>query len=108
MTIWADWAAVMTGLAFRLLEVWADALSATTAPFVEIPALDDVTQGNVARAYGVEGLTPAVSATVRLKLDPHVESDTFLTIWPPKGTSNGFPAAVCRSLFGDHAYRSVT
>lgn len=107
-TIGADWAWVMTGVALRLLEVWVDALGSTTAAFVEIPALVDVTQGDVARAYGVEGRTPASSATVRLKLDPHVESDTFLTIWPPKGTSNGFPAAVCRSLFGDHDHRSVT
>jgi hypothetical protein len=108
MPIAADWASVMTALALRLLEAWVDALSCTTAPFVEIPALVDVTEGDVARAYGVEGRAAAPSATVRLKLDPHLVGDSFLTIWPPKGTSNGFHARVCRTVFGDHDHRSVT
>ena len=101
-TIGPDWAAVMTGVALRLLEVWVDALSATTASFVEIPALVDVTEGDVARAYGVEVPTSVVPATVRLKLDPRVAGDSFLTIWPPKGAANGFPVLVCRTIFGNH------
>ena len=108
IAIGAGWAPIMTAVALRLLEVWVDALSSTTASFVEIPAVVDVTKGDVARAFGVEGPATVTSATVRLKLDPHVDSDTFLTIWPPKGTSNGFPAEVCRTIFGDHDHRSVT
>jgi hypothetical protein len=107
-TVGGDWASAMTGVALRLLEIWREALRSTAASFVEIPALVDVTQGDVARAYGVEGLAPDASTTVRLKLDPHLVGDSFLTIWPPKGTSDGFPAQVCRALFGDHEDRSVT
>ena len=108
MSVREPWAGVMTAVALRLLEVWIEALRATGAPFVEVPSLLDVTEGDVARAYGVAVPATATSATVRLRLDPHLAGDSFLTIWPPKGTSNGFPAEVCRTIFGDHDYRSVT
>ena len=101
MSVYEPWAAVMTSVALRLLEAWLETLRASGAPFVEVPALLDVTEGDVARAYGATVSATTIPATVRLKLDPHLAGDSFLTIWPPKGTSKGFPAEVCRTIFGD-------
>jgi hypothetical protein len=101
------WAAVMTGVARRLLRAWTDELSTDDVPaFVQLPVLTAVTGHDIAMAYGNprrhDGGAPAV---LRLELDPATdpEADSFLNLLPPAGHTGPpgrYFATACTTLFG--------
>jgi hypothetical protein len=98
------WTAVLNGLARRLTDDWIERLRGERPAFLELPALWEVTEADIARAHGREP-TGGGRATVRLRLDPaeDLDAQTFLTVLPP----DDYPASagehitrVCDDLLG--------
>jgi len=102
------WTQVLAGLASRLLGAWMNALGdRAEAAFAPVPAVLEVRQGDVARAYDAP-VTEGPAAAVRLTFDPSPqdEADSFLSIQPPDdypASAGEFLAGVCAALFGPPA-----
>ncbi|HEY0699742.1 MAG TPA: DUF2314 domain-containing protein [Micromonospora sp.] len=101
------WGAVLTGVARRVLRLWADDLARSESPaFAQLPVLTTVTGHDIATAYGRPERHDATGpALLRLELDPATdpEADSFLSLVPPAGhagSAGGYFASVCATLFG--------
>ncbi|ASW56101.1 DUF2314 domain-containing protein [Plantactinospora sp. KBS50] len=101
------WAAVMTGVARRLLRTWTDKLGDQDLPaFVQLPVMASVTSHDIAVAYGnPERHDGSAPARLRLELDPATdpEAESFLSLLPPEGhpgPAGRYFATVCATLFG--------
>jgi hypothetical protein len=101
------WGAVMTGLARRMLRIWAEELTAPEAPaFIQLPVQATVTGHDIAVAYGnPDQHDTSPPASLRLELDPATDpdADSFLSLRPPvghTGPAGRYFAAVCATLFG--------
>ena len=72
----------MTGIALRVLEQWIESIRDRSVDFVELPAVVEVSVGDVARAYCAQEAGGGSSAAVQLRLDPapDLTSDWFLTV----------------------------
>ena len=120
------WTRVLTGLASRLLGSWLNALRERPGPaFAPVPALLEVREGDIARAYDAP-VTEGPAAAVRLTFDPSPrdeagrplsgqprfepsprdEAGSFLSVQPPDdypASAGEFLAGVCAALFGSPA-----
>jgi hypothetical protein len=103
------WMTTLTGVASCLLGAWQTALrDRADGAFARFPALLEVSQDDVARAYGTAAKTgpkTGQSAAVRLSYDPSPEEGvgTFLSVRPPDdypASAGEFLAGVCAALFG--------
>jgi hypothetical protein len=101
------WTTVLKGLASRLLGTWLTALrERAEAAFAQLPAVLEVREGDIARAYG-DPVTEGPAAVVRLTFDPSPQdrADSFLSVQPPDdypASAGEFLAGVCAALFGWH------
>jgi hypothetical protein len=101
------WTSVLSGIAAVLLRRWSAALDLSSSEqpaFVGLPAELDVTQNDVAQAYGADPGGDA-SALVALRLDPtsDLDGESFLTVVAPSSypaSSGEFVAQVCGELLG--------
>jgi hypothetical protein len=96
------WAYLLTGVALRLVEMWTDALRSRPA-FVELPALIELTENDVARAYGRPVPGGGRSTTFQLESEPRVRGDSFLNVEPPGragGSGGAYLTTVCANFFG--------
>ncbi|MFN2543074.1 MAG: hypothetical protein ABR600_00685 [Actinomycetota bacterium] len=102
------WCWVMTGAGLALTEHWLDVLAGDPPPFVDIPASVEVTPAHIDRAYGKVADARDGAVRLRLRLDPATDPDTdsFLTIGPPRGSGprRAFMYDACVTLFGDPDY----
>ncbi len=101
------WTRVLTGLASSLLGSWLNALrDRTEAAFAQLPAVLEVGEGDIARAYDAP-VTEGAAVPVRLTFDPSPQdsTDSFLSVQPPDeypASAGEFLAGVCTALFGQH------
>lgn len=99
------WTYVLGGLAFRLLDLWLDALRQRDgAAFAEVPAEVEVSEADVASAYD-SAARGGGHTMVRLTFDPAPgdQEDSFLTVQPPdeyRGSAGEYMSDVSAALFG--------
>jgi hypothetical protein len=99
-------ASLVTGIADRLLNLWLGALRARgDAAFAQIPGTFEVSETNVADAYGTEPEPDGGSVSVRVTFDPASADgrDSFLTIQPPDdypGSAGEYFTHACEEVFG--------
>jgi uncharacterized protein YegJ (DUF2314 family) len=101
------YAAVLSGVASRLLSAWTSTLAAEAEPpaFLEVPTEIQVAEADVARAYDRVPMPDGGSVRLGLRYDGSGDPDAtpVLRIVPPpdfSGTVGEHAAAVCAALFG--------
>ena len=98
------WARLMLGLASRLLDLWTAVLhDRRGTAFAEIPSEVEVSEADVAEAYG-ESVAGEGRTVLGLLFDPATDdsADSFLTVQPPggfPGSSSEFMPDSCEALF---------
>ncbi|HXF37220.1 MAG TPA: hypothetical protein VNO17_08575 [Actinomycetota bacterium] len=95
------WSWILTGLALRLLELWAEAVRRSDGGFALLPARVELTADDCARAYGERGPgARRVGLTLRFDPSPNMRGDGFLTVRPPPSRDrSAVLVEICDRLF---------